>query len=55
MLSDEMQKELDRRIDVAERERADDPAFIDLPRRDRLWLAALLVLSLVGVAVQQVL
>jgi hypothetical protein len=54
-LSDAMQQELDRRLQVAERERADDPAFIDLPRTDRLWLWGLLVASLIGVAIQQAL
>jgi len=52
-LSDDLQAELDRRIDLAERERADDPAFVDLPAADRRWLLVLLVLSLVGVAVLQ--
>ena len=54
-LSDEMKQELDRRIEVAEGERAEDPSFVELPRADRLWLVALVILSFIGVAVQQAL
>lgn len=49
VLSEEMRAELDRRIEVAERERAEDPASVDLPRADRWWLLVLLALSLIGI------
>lgn len=50
-----MQKELDRRLDLAEREQASngDPAFVDLPRSDRIWLAVLFVWCLIGTAILQ--
>jgi hypothetical protein len=56
-LSDAMQKELDRRLDLAEREHANDgdPAFVDLPRADTLWLLVLFVGCLIGTAILQVL
>ncbi len=54
-LSDEMNAELERRLTLAERERADDPAFADLPRADGIALLLLLAVSLVGVAIQQIL
>ena len=56
-LSDAMQKELDRRLELAEREHANDgdPAFADLPRADLLWLLVLFVGCLIGTALLQAL
>lgn len=56
-LSDAMQQELERRLDVADHEHATkgDPAFEDLPRRDELWLLLLFVGCLVGTAILQAL
>jgi hypothetical protein len=56
-LSDAMQKELERRLELAEREQMQngDPAFVDLPRRDGFWLLVLFVGCLIGTAIQQAL
>jgi len=56
-LSDVMQQELERRLELAEREHEEngDPAFTDLPRSDLLWLLVLFVGCLVGTAIQQAL
>lgn len=56
-LSDAMQKELDRRLELAESEHANDadPAFVDLPPADRLWLLVLFVGCLLGTAILQAL
>jgi hypothetical protein len=56
-LSDALQKELDRRLDLAEHEHASDgdPAFVDLPRADTIWLLVLFVGCLIGTAILQAL
>jgi hypothetical protein len=56
-LSDAMQQELERRLELAEREHEGnaDPAFTDLPLSDLLWLLVLFVGCLVGTAIQQAL
>ncbi len=54
-LSDDMRDELERRLALIADEQADDPVFRDLPKPDVVALLVLVVASVVGTVILQVL